>query len=80
MAKRKSTTLGGALWGLPLIVKLIIAVFFEFVFGICRFIDGLLKGDVLKAVIGFIWIFYGCIFGWIYDIICVLIKRRPWLL
>lgn len=79
MAK-KSGSLGNVLWSLPWILKVLIAIFADFVFGIARFIDGILEGNILKAVIGFLWIFYGLVIGWILDIICALINKRPWLL
>lgn len=79
MAK-KSGSLGNALWSLPWILKVLVAIFFDFVFGICRFIDGILEGNILKILIGFLWIWYGLFIGWLVDIICCLINRRPWLL
>ena len=79
MAKKKGS-LGSALWSLPWILKVLIAIFFDFVFGIARFVDGLIEGNVLKVIIGLLWIFYGLVIGWLIDIICSLINKRPWLL
>ena len=79
MAK-KSGGFGNALWGLPWILKVLIAIFFDFIFGIARLIDGLLEKNILKALIGFLWIFYGLGIGWLIDIICTLINKRPLLL
>lgn len=73
----KKSSLADAVWGLPWLLKLIVAIFFDFVFGICRFVDGLVQGKLIQAVIGFLWIFYGLFIGWILDIICVLIGKRP---
>ncbi|MDE5897097.1 MAG: hypothetical protein K2H43_04715 [Clostridia bacterium] len=75
MAKRDS--FANAVWGLPWIVKVLVAIFFDFIFGICRFIDGLCEKNIIKAVIGFLWIFYGLFIGWLLDIVCCLINKRP---
>ena len=74
MASKSS--LANVLWELPWILKLLIAIFFDCVYGVCRFVDGLLQKDILKAVIGFLWIFYGLFSGWIADIIFVALNRR----
>lgn len=79
MAK-KSGSLGNSLWSLPWILKVLIAIFFDFIFGIARFVDGILEGNIVKIIIGFLWILYGLVIGWILDIICTLINSRPWLL
>lgn len=79
MAKKKGS-LGGALWSLPWILKVLIAIFLDVVFGIARFIDGILEGNILKILIGFLWIFYGLGIGWIIDIIFTLLNKRPPLL
>lgn len=76
MAKRKGL-LADVIWGLPWILKVLIVIFFDIVFGICRFVDGLLTGNILKIIVGFLWIFYGLGIGWILDIIFVLLNRRP---
>ena len=79
MAKKKSD-LGNALWGLPWILKVLIAIFLDCVYGICRFVDGLMEKNLIKAIIGFFWIFYGLGIGWIIDIIFALLDKRPPLL
>ena len=76
MAKRKGS-LADVVWSLPWILKVLIVIFFDVVFGICRFVDGLLQGNILKIIVGFLWIFYGLGLGWILDIIFVLLNRRP---
>lgn len=76
----KKGNFGNALLELPWIVRVLLAVFLDCIYGIARFVDGLLEGDILKALIGFLWIFYGFVIGWIADIICVVIKRRPFFL
>ena len=80
MAKKKSGGLGGLLWSLPWILKVLVAIFFDIVFGIARFVDGIVEGNILKILIGFLWIFYGLGIGWLIDIIFTLINRRPPLL
>lgn len=79
MAK-KSSGFGNALMGLPWIVRVLLAIFLDVVYGIARFIDGLTQRNVLKIIIGFLWIFYGLGIGWVLDIICTLFNIRPLLL
>ena len=76
MAKRKGG-LADAIMSLPWIVRVILVIFADFIYGIARFVDGLMQHDILKAVVGFLWIFYGLGIGWVLDIICVLIGSRP---
>ena len=80
MAKKKSGSLANAIMGLPWIVRLLLAIFLDVVYGIARFVDGLAQRNVLKIIIGFLWIFYGLGIGWILDIICVIVGARPILL
>lgn len=75
MAKKAS--LANVVWALPWILKVLLVIFLDCVYGICRFVDGILQGDLIKIVIGFLWIFYGLGIGWLLDIICVLIGKRP---
>ena len=77
MAKKKSGSLANAIMGLPWIVRLLLAIFLDVVYGIARFVDGLAQRNVLKIIIGFLWIFYGLGIGWILDIICVIVGARP---
>lgn len=77
MAKRKSGSLANAIMSLPWIARLLLAIFLDVVYGIARFIDGLAQHNILKALIGFLWIFYGLGIGWVLDIICVAIGARP---
>ena len=71
---------GDKLWNLPWIVRLLIAIFFDFICGLTRFVDGIMQGNVIKIVLGFIWIFYGLAIGWILDVIFCAINVRPFLL
>lgn len=79
MAK-KSGGLGNTLMSLPWIVRVLLAIFLDVVYGIARFIDGILQGNIIKILVGFLWIFYGLGIGWIIDIICTLCNIRPLLL
>lgn len=76
MAKKKGS-LANAIWGLPWIVKVLLAIFLDVIYGICRFIDGILEGNIIKIIIGFLWIFYGLGIGWLLDVIFTLINKRP---
>ncbi len=76
MAK-KSKGLASSLLSLPWIVRVLLAIFLDVVFGIVRFIDGIAQKNVLKALVGFLWIFYGLGIGWVLDIICTLFNIRP---
>ena len=76
MAKKKGG-FADAVWNLPWIVRFLIVIFFDIVFGFCRFIDGILEGDILKIIVGFLWIWYGLGIGWILDIIFVILNKRP---
>ena len=78
MAKKKGS-LANAIMALPWIVRVILVIFADFIYGIARFVDGLAQRNVLKAVVGFLWIFYGLGIGWVLDIICVLFGIRPFL-
>ena len=71
---------GDKLWGLPWLIRLLLAFFFNFIFGLCRFVDGIAQGKLLKIVLGFIWIFYGLAIGWLVDVVCCIVNVRPPLL
>ena len=80
MGKKRGAYLGNAVMSLPWLIRVLLAIFLDIVYGICRFVDGILSGRILKAIIGFFWIFYGLGIGWILDIICTLFRIRPLLL
>lgn len=80
MAKSKHGSFGGALMSLPWIARVLLAIFLDVVYGIARFIDGLTQRNVLKVIIGFLWIFYGLGIGWLLDVICTLFNIKPLLL
>ena len=75
MAKKSS--FANAIMDLPWIVRVLLAIFLDCVYGIARFIDGLQQKNILKALIGFLWFFYGLGIGWFLDIICALFNIRP---
>ena len=80
MAKKRSGSFGSALMSLPWIVRVLLAIFLDVIYGIARFIDGLVQHNIPKALIGFLWIFYGLGIGWLLDIICTLFNIKPLLL
>jgi len=65
------------LLALPWIVRVLLAIFLDVVFGAVRLIDGIKEGDVVKIIVGILWLFYGLGIGWILDIIFVLFNIRP---
>lgn len=77
MAKKKKSSLASALLSLPWIVRVLLAIFADFIYGVARFLDGLAQGKLLKTIIGFLWIFYGLAIGWVLDIICTILNIRP---
>ncbi len=77
MAKKRGGSLADVFLSLPWILRVLVAIFFDFVLGIIRLIDGLMQGNIVKILLGILWIFYGLGIGWILDIICVLLNRRP---
>lgn len=76
MAK-KSGSLSKTLLSLPWIVRLLIVIFADFIYGIARLIDGIAQKNVLKIVLGFLWVFYGLGIGYVLDIICTIFNIRP---
>ena len=76
MAK-KGAACGNAIMGLPWILRVLLAIFLDCVLGNCRFIDGIFQGNILKIIIGFLWIFYGLGIGWILDIVFMILGMRP---
>lgn len=75
MTKKKS--LSDVLLSLPWFVRLLIVIFADCVYGVARFADGIVQRKVLKAVVGFLWVFYGLAIGWILDIVCTIFNVRP---
>lgn len=77
MAKKKGGSLANVIMSLPWIARLLIAIFADCVYGVCRLVDGIVQGNLLKAIVGFFWVFYGLGIGWIIDIIMVALGMRP---
>lgn len=73
----KKSGFGNAIWELPWIFKVLLAIFLDVVLGIARFVDGIVQGNIIKVLVGFLWIFYGLGIGWVLDIICCLFNIRP---
>lgn len=65
---------------LPLIVKLILCIpAIDIVWGIYRIVKYLEPMNVLMLVISILTIIPGAAFIWILDLICVLLKGKPFL-
>ena len=63
---------------LPKILKLLLCIpVLDIVWAIYRIVKGLNKKDNLLVVIGILWIIPGSMFGWIFDIITVLLYDHP---
>ena len=77
MAKKKSGSLSNVIMSLPWIARLLLAIFLDCVYGIARLLDGLKEGNLVKIILGILWIFYGLGIGWILDIIFVALGMRP---
>lgn len=77
MAKRKKSSLANVIMSLPWIFRLLIAIFADCVYGFCRLVDGVIQRNWLKAIVGFLWLFYGLGIGWVIDIIMVALGMRP---
>ncbi len=65
---------------LPWIVKLILALpALDIVWGIFRIIKGLTTNNLLLLIIGILWIVPGAAFGWIIDLVGVILTGHPFL-
>ncbi len=73
----KSGSLSSTLLSLPWIVRLLIVIFADFIYGVARLLDGIAQKNVLKIIVGFLWIFYGLGIGYVLDIICTLFNIKP---
>ena len=63
---------------LPKILKLLLCIpVLDIVWAIYRIVKGLNKKDNLLVVIGILWIIPGSMFGWIFDIVTVLLYDHP---
>lgn len=65
--------------GLPLIVKLILALpCLDVVWAVVRVIRSLAKNNLVGTVIAILLIVVGLPFVWLFDIICILLKGNIW--
>ena len=65
---------------LPWIVKLILALpGLDLVWAIFRIIKGLTTNNLLLLIIGILWIAPGVAFGWIIDLVGILLTGHPFL-
>lgn len=65
---------------LPWIVKLILALpGLDIVWAIFRIIKGLTTNNLLLLIIGILWIAPGVAFGWIIDLVGIILTGHPFL-
>lgn len=65
--------------GLPLIVKLILALpCLDVVWAVVRVIRSLAKNNLVGTIIAILLIVVGLPFVWLFDIICILLKGNIW--
>ncbi|MCL2621800.1 MAG: hypothetical protein FWD32_02080 [Firmicutes bacterium] len=74
----KKSGLIKAMDGLPWIVKLILCIpVFNIVYAIYRIVKGVETKNILMLIVGILWIIPGVIFGWLIDLICVILYKKP---
>ena len=67
-----------AIDNLPKLIKLILCIpVLDIIWAIYRIIKGVTKNNALLVVIGILWIVPGSMFGWIFDIITVILYGHP---
>lgn len=67
-----------AIDNLPKLIKLILCIpVLDIIWAIYRIIKGVTKKNVILTVIGILWIVPGSMFGWIFDIITVILYGHP---
>ena len=67
-----------AIDNLPKLIKLILCIpVLDIIWAIYRIIKGVTKNNALLVVIGILWIVPGSMFGWIVDIITVILYGHP---
>ena len=63
---------------LPWILKLILAIpALDIVWAIYRIIKGVTQNNLFLLVVGILWIVPGIAFGWIIDIISIILYKHP---
>ena len=66
-----------AMDSLPLWLKVVLALpGLDIVWAIYRIVKGVCKDDVVRIVIGIIWIFAGATICWVLDILCLILGRN----
>lgn len=66
---------------LPLIIKLLLCIpVVEIIYGVCRVINGVAKGNILWIIGGILTIIPGATFMWLIDLIWVLVKGHAFML
>ena len=66
---------------LPWLVKILLCLpVLDLIWGIYRLIKGISENNVLRIIIGIIWIFAGATILWIIDLVCTIIFKQPTLL
>ena len=67
-----------AIDNLPKILKIILCIpALDIIWAIYRIIKGVTENNALLVVIGILWIVPGSMFGWIFDIITVILYGHP---
>lgn len=62
---------------LPWLAKLILCIpALDIVWAIYRIIKGVVNKDVVKIVIGIVWIFGACTITWLFDLITVVLNKN----
>ena len=60
---------------LPLFIKLILCIpAIDVFYGVCRIVNGVVRNDAVRLVVGILTVFPGAFFMWIIDLVCVLMK------
>ena len=63
---------------LPLIIKLILCIpAIDIVWAIYRICKGIVKDSILQIIVGILWIVPGVAFGWLIDLIAILLTGKP---
>ena len=67
-----------AIDNLPKLIKIILCIpALDIIWAIYRIIKGVTENNALLVVIGILWIVPGSVFGWIFDIITVILYGHP---
>lgn len=62
---------------LPWIVKLILCIpALDIVWAVYRIIKGVVAKDIVKVIIGIVWIFGACTITWLFDLVTVALNKN----